>query len=148
MGFPNAVGPETVQAAAATCNTETSSGDEAEQNGRCGIGKRKSLGLAYIGNNLMPGQAYSTLAAQPNFFAQNGQGRLSLLHELSHLPQQFAELTLDQIYALKKRCEEEFQAVRRRDQEAQLARKIALKRSRADATRWHGWQEFQAIPWY
>lgn len=153
MGFQDAVGPENVQAAAATathtedvCKPDPQARSYSPINGSKASLQQQPTPASFPVAS--PSQAYSTLASQPDFFVSHSPTTAppSILHELSQLPQQFADLTIDQILALKRRYEIEMRAIRRKDEELLAARRLAL--SRADASRWHGWQEFQATPWY
>lgn len=103
----------------------------------------------------MSSQSYSTFASikdrNPRTWPALSQEELlydtpSLLRELSNLPQQFADMTIEQIVAWKRRCEIEYDAVRRQNAEVEQSRRLLL--ARADASRWSGWQEHQATPWY
>lgn len=162
MGFQDAVGPEIVQAAAATMTSSPASEEADMTNGDFTYARQNAYATInkatpqhpVLATSSIASQPYSTLASQPDFFVAHpprAQGTTktntpSLLDELSALPQQFADLTMDQILALKRRYEIEMQAMKRRDEELLAARRMAF--SRADASRWHGWQEFQATPWY
>lgn len=149
VGFQDAVDPEKVQLAAASpVDGAAPEEDETPQPQYAVNNSRSNIGSPILAAALpFPNQAYSTLAAQANLStAHLAAPPPSILHEISQLPQQFADLTMEQIFALKRRCEIEMEAVRRRDEQVFAARRISL--SRADASRWQGWQEFQATPWY
>lgn len=152
VGFQDAVDPEGVQVAAAETKLDPILEEQKHQeqqtsfdNGSSGRGTLGTPIPALAGPSF--NQSYSTLASQPAFFAAQAPiPPPSILHDISQLPQQFANLTMEQMLALKRRCEIEMEAMRRKDEQVLAARRIAL--SRADASRWQGWQEFQATPWY
>ena len=58
--------------------------------------------------------------------------------------QRIASLSYDQIANLRSRIE--LEALGRQERELQMSRSILWKR--ADASRWDGWNEFAATPWY
>lgn len=150
VGFRNAVGPEKVQVAAASMTASHT--EEKEELAAAPFFEnsynRGSSTTSALLHGTASAQAYSTLASQagPSSTFDSQQSSPSILRELSQLPQQFADLTMEQVLALKRRCEIEMDAIRKRDEQVLAARRMAL--SRADASRWQGWQEFQATPWY
>lgn len=150
VGFRNAVDTEEVQVPAAFVTeslSQTKKRPDVEAFFESNNNRSASLTAALPAGSAST-QAFSTLAGRAG--AATGPHRqestVSILQELSQLPQQFADLTMEQVLALKRRCEIEMDAVRKKDEQILAARRGAL--SRADASRWQGWQEFQATPWY
>jgi len=148
VGFPDAVGPEQIQAAAASVQGPVIKDIELRkpQLSSESSNSRATSGTPVLATGFISSQSYSTLASQPGVMPSGISPHASILQELSQLPQQFADLTMEQVLALKRRCEIEMEAMRRKDEKVLAARRISL--SRADASRWQGWQEFQATPWY